>query len=417
MNNSAKKRLINNISYLSVLQIFNYGLPLLLIPYLINVLSADTYGIIILGQSLVLYFAIIVDYGFTLSATRDVAIHRDNKERLSEIYSSVMIIKLFLLVISLLLFVIIVSLFEKFNNYQEVYYISFIAVVGQTLFPHWYFQGREEMKHITIINVSSKIIFTLLTFIFVKYESDYLYVPLFYSLGFLFSGIWSQFIMVTKCNEKITLQSFAIIKKYFIDSTQFFWSRMSSSGYSNTNTFLIGILLPGQFVTYYYLADKIITVTLAIFNPIQQSIYPYLANKFSNKLFIYASAITFVAAVIITILISFLDGFISQILLGEIVESFINSLNLLVYLIPISIIYVMLGAPLLLAKGYIKEFNRSIIYGFIIHLILLLAVYLYSYKLNNNNDILEFFIYSLICSKFLVMLLRIYYVYKNKLHT
>ena len=68
---------------------------------------------------------------------------------------------------------------------------------------------------------------------------------------------------------------------YFKDSSQFFLSRLSSVGYSNVNTFLAGILLPPVFVTYYYLADKAVSVILTLFSPIVQTIYPYLAKKYN----------------------------------------------------------------------------------------------------------------------------------------
>jgi polysaccharide transporter, PST family len=417
MNKLAKKRLIGNITSLSILQIFNYTLPLLLIPYLITVLSAELYGEMILAQALALYFVVIVDYGFTLSATRDIAVNRENKEKLSEIFSLVMTIKLFLLLVSFIVFILIISLFDKFNNYQEIYYISFIAVMGQALFPIWYFQGIEDMKYITIINISCKTFFTILTFIFVQNESDFIYAPLFYSLGFLFAGIWSLYIIYTKYDEKIIKQPIKNLINYFFDSTQYFWSRISSIGYSNTNTFLVGIILPSQYVTYYYLADKIVTVILSIFSPIQQAIYPYLSNKFNNKVFIYSSVLIITSSILIALLILLFDSFISQLLLKELVTSFVSSLNILVYLIPISIIYVMLGAPLLLAKGYIKEFNNSIIYGFITHLFLLMIVYFYSLNFDSTSDsLLILFAYSLIVSKIFVLLLRSYYVYKHNLH-
>jgi polysaccharide transporter, PST family len=416
MNKLAKKRLIGNITSLTILQIFNYALPLLLIPYLISILSAKLYGEIILAQTLVLYFIVLVDYGFTLSATRDIAVNRDNKEKLSEIFSLVMTIKLFLLLVSFVVFVLIVSLFDKFNNYQEIYYICFIAVIGQALFPIWYFQGIEDMKYITIINISCKTFFTILTFIFVQSESDFIYAPLFYSLGFLLAGIWSLYIVYTKYNEKIIKQPITNVINYFLDSTQYFWSRISSIGYSNTNTFLVGIILPSQYITYYYLADKIVTVILSIFSPIQQAIYPYLSNKFNNKVFIYSSILIISSSVLITVLIIVLDSFISQILLKEIVSSFINTLNILAYLIPVSIVYVLLGAPLLLAKGYIKEFNNSIIYGFAVHLFLLMLVYLYSTEIDTSENLLSLFAYTLIVSKLFVLLLRMYYVYIHNLH-
>jgi len=409
------KKLFVNIGSLAILQISNYILPLLLIPYLISVLSANLYGEIILAQSLVLYFIVFVDYGFTLSATRDIAVNQRNKEKISEIFSLVMIIKITLVVISFILFMFIILFFEKFFLYQEIYYISFIAVLGQAIFPIWYFQGIEDMKYITIINVSSKVVFTLLTFIFVQDESDFLYVPLFYSLGFLVSGIWSLFIVYKKFNESIEIQSFYKIKNYFIESTQYFWSRLSSIGYSNTNTFLIGIIFPSQYITYYYLADKVVNIILSIYSPIQQAIYPYLSNKFNNKVFIYSSLLIVLSSLVITFFIVYFTNFISLLLLKENIKIFVDILSILVYLIPISIIYVMEGAPLLLAKGYIKEFNNSIIFGFIFHLFLLICIYFYSLNIDRNESLLLVFAYTLIISKLFVLFLRSYYIYKNNL--
>ena len=124
---------------------------------------------------------------------------------------------------------------------------------------------------------------------------------------------------------------------------------------------------------------------------------------------------------VISILVVFLgylfSDLISIILLGEINDIFKNLFYVIIPIIPISTLYVLLGAPLLLARGYKKEFNLSIIYGFIIHLLLLSTLYYY-YTLNSDlqSDILILFAISLVVSKFIVLMIRIYYVFINKLY-
>ena len=416
-NTEDKKRLLSNFFSLSILQTFTYILPLLTLPYLVRVLGSEKFGLVVFAQAFVIFFNILVDYGFNLSATREISVNRENKEKLTEIFSSVMSIKFILIGISFTILSIIIFSFENFSNNIDLYYLTFLWVIGQALFPIWYFQGLEKMKYITIVNITSKLIFTIAIFIFIQNEADYILVPILNGLGFIIGGILSLWIVHKDFNQKFQIQSFKILIMYFKDSSQFFLSRLSSVGYSNVNTFLAGILLSPVFVTYYYLADKAVSVILTLFSPIVQTIYPYLAKKYNFVFLVKLLSILMAVSLLIVSLGYLFSDLISIILLGEINSIFKNLFYVIIPIIPISILYVMLGAPLLLARGYKKEFNLSIIYGFVIHLLLLSILYYY-FTINPDlqSDILILFAISLVFSKFVVLMIRMYYVFINKLY-
>ena len=416
-NTEDKRRLLSNFFSLSILQTFTYILPLLTLPYLVRVLGSEKFGLVVFAQAFIIFFNILVDYGFNLSATREISVNRENKEKLTEIFSSVMSIKFILIGISFTILSIIIFSFEKFSNNIDLYYLTFLFVIGQALFPIWYFQGLEKMKYITIVNITSKLIFTIAIFIFIQNETDYILVPILNGLGFIIGGILSLWIVHKDFNQKFQVQSFKILLMYFKDSSQFFLSRLSSVGYSNINTFLAGILLSPVFVTYYYLADKAVSVILTLFSPIVQTIYPYLSKKYNFVFLVKLVSILMVISLLVVFLGYLFSDLISTILLGEINDIFKNLFYVIIPIIPISTLYVMLGAPLLLARGYKKEFNLSIIYGFIIHLLLLSTLYYY-YTINSDlqSDILILFAISLVVSKFIVLMIRMYYVFINKLY-
>ena len=184
-----RRRLLENFFSLSFLQAASYILPLITLPYLVRVLGVEKFGLIAFAQAFIQYFVVLTDYGFDLSATREVSIHRGNKEKLSVIVSSVFVIKSLFLIISMVILAVVLLMVPKFRMDWLIYVFSFGIVFDNVLFPVWFFQGIENMKYITIRNVVAKLVFTLLIFVFIREQSDYLKVPLINSLGMIVSGI------------------------------------------------------------------------------------------------------------------------------------------------------------------------------------------------------------------------------------
>ncbi|MGC9070591.1 MAG: oligosaccharide flippase family protein, partial [Elusimicrobiales bacterium] len=244
-------RLFKNFLSLSVLQAANYIFPLIIFPYLVRVLGVEKFGLISFAQAFIMYFNVLVDYGFNLSATREISINRDNKEKISEIFSSVMFIKFGLIMISLILLTIIVFSFEKFRVDWLIYYLTFGIVIGQAMFPVWLFQGLEEMRYITYVNVIAKGIFTLAVFVFVRNISDYYKVPLLNSIGFITAGIISLVMVKKKFGIIFSKSSLVTIKNQLTNGWHIFVSNIMGMLYRNSNSLLLGIITNNLMVGYY----------------------------------------------------------------------------------------------------------------------------------------------------------------------
>jgi O-antigen/teichoic acid export membrane protein len=277
------RNVINNFGYLSILQLINILLPLATYPYLIRILGAELYGTVIFAQAIITYFSLLVNFGFNITATNEVAKHSNDKTKLSEIVSSIFLIKFFLSIISFIFLLFSLFFFSSLNDIRLLILISFSAVFYELLFPVWYFQGVDKMKYITLLVASSRLFFTVLIFIFINESSDFLNVPIINGLGFLIMGVLS--LIILKKREKITFifPSFLKLKYYFLDSLPLFISSASIRVYVNANRVLVGAFLGMNEVAYYDLGEKVLRLIKIPVGMLGQSAFPTFSREKNIK--------------------------------------------------------------------------------------------------------------------------------------
>lgn len=357
---------------LSVLQGVSYLLPLVTLPYLVRVLGVDKFGLIAFAQAFIQYFLVISDFGFDLSATREIAINRNDNDKISEIFSSVLIIKSTMLIVCFIILLVLCNSVEVFRTNAVVLYYTFIWIIGQMFFTVWFFQGMETMKFITIFNVVAKLFFTVCIFIFIKDESDYIYVPLINGFGFLITGIFAMIFAIRCFPIRVYVPTIAILRTYFVDSSQFFLSRASVSLYTSSNAVVLGLFTNNSMVGYYSAAEKIYKALQMMYQPIAQALYPHVAKErniqFFRKLFSFATACN----VLLSVSILCLAQTVITTLFGE----GLNESTLVLRIFAVTAIWlvpsILLGYPFLAALGYPKPANYSVIAGSVLHLLGLL---------------------------------------------
>ena len=279
----ANKVLFKNFTSLSLLQIANYLFPLITLPYLVRVLGPEKYGLVNFAAAFAMYFSIITDYGFNLSATQGISVNRNDPQKTSQIFSAVIIIKMILFSFSAVLFTIIIFAFPIFHKDLLLYAISLLTVFGSGLFPIWFYQGIEKMSYILLINVISRTILTSLIFLFVRQESDYLLFAILNSITFVIVGIAGFVFAITKIKVKFFFPGKEILKQQLVDGWNLFLSTIWINLYTTSNVFVLGLFAPASVVGYFAAADKVRMAFQGILSPITQSVFPHVNKMLSES--------------------------------------------------------------------------------------------------------------------------------------
>lgn len=278
-----EKELVSNFFSLSSLTIMNYLFPLLTFPYLVRILGVEKFGLLNFSTAFIGYFILLTDYGFNISAVRLIAVNREKNEVLNELISAVYLIKLFLMFISTFIFLIVVYNLGFFKNEIILYKITFLIVIGNFLYPFWFFQGLEKTKFVAVITFLIRLIWAISVFVFINNANDYILAALLNSLQSIFIGIILFIVMIYKYHVKFIIPSFLFLKKQIIEGGIIFISSCAISLYTISNTFILGLLTSNIFVGYFSAADKIRQAIQSIMTPFTQSMYPHVSKLFGQS--------------------------------------------------------------------------------------------------------------------------------------
>ena len=367
---------INFIS-LALLQGVNYLLPLLSFPFLFRVLGVERWGLVTFGYSLMQYFVMFTDFRFNLSATKYISEHRNDLQKINSYLNSAMIGRFILCGISLAILLALISYFDKFSTESIFYLLYFGIILGNVMFPMWFFQGMENMKYITVFNIVAKSLSFIPFFIFIRKPEDYIYVPIFYSIGFVLAGIVSLFIVYFKMGMKWYFTSISQISSSLKDSSAYFLARASTSLFTTSNSFLLGLVCGNTMVGYYSAAEKLYQAYNQLLSPFTGVLFPHIAKSrdvlFFKKIF-YRITFTNLFCVAAALLLA---SYVLDIVYGTADPNILEVFRILVTACFVTIPSMLLGYPFLAAMGHPLYTNYTVMTTSVVHITGLVVLYIY----------------------------------------
>jgi len=366
--------LVENIVALYGAHFCNYILPLLTIPYCVRVLGPRAWGLVAFSQAFGIYAGLIVEYGFGLSAVREVARHRDSVEDLSTLVAGVMGARVLLMSGSVVLGCLFQLIAPAFPEGSGILWAGmFWGIVG-ALNPMWFFQGLERMRVVATADVLAKVIATAAIFAAVHSPADAWRVLIAMSVGSLVSTATGLILIYREVEFRVPTVTDTM------DALRGGWTmflyRSSASLYTAGNAFVLGMLAPPQIVGYFAGAEKMIRALLGLFNPINQAIFPRLSHlahhspssaaKLSrwNLLFMLGAGGTMCIGVLI------FAPWLVHVFLGRALTPSITVVRVLSLLLPLVAVNLALGVQWVLPLGLDKPFTLVVLLAGILNLLL-----------------------------------------------
>lgn len=362
------RQVAGNFLYLSILNGLNILLPLITLPYILHMVGKANYGIYSYVYMVVQYVIIFSTYGFNFSATKQISQCRQDRDRVNVIYNSVIIAKLMIaFVLSALLLAFSWIVFRD-EHATYMFVLGLGMVLGDIFTPVWLFQGMEKMKYMTIVNASSKILFTLLVFLVIRNSDDYILLIALNSAGYLLSGLISLWLAGRQFGMKLGLAGVSSIIYQIKEGSAVFGSTFGMYLYRNANVIILKQLAPNDVVGLYSAAEKVIKGFQSLISPLAQALFPHLSLRFKastdteNIALLKRLSIPFTCVVlVISALVYVFAPWISNVLCGADMRDCIPLIRIMTLVILFGEINYLIGIVGLVNLDLQKQFFVSVL--------------------------------------------------------
>lgn len=268
------RKIVENYFFMTFLQVLNSFFYLIVYPYLIRTLGIESYGLYVFATSISMYFVTFVNFGFEMPALNSIVLNQNDKKGLSHILSCVFTAKLYLEFFSLLIFVFLVVSLPVLNKNWIIYVLCFSNTLTGIFFPIWYFQGIQNMRIVTWIQLSFKIVSLLFILILVKSEDDLAVFVLIVNATNIGGALVAFYIIKYVHKIRISLIRFSEIKPLFKDAMPFFWTVAAGTIKGQSVALITGSFFNMSDVAIYDLAYKIISIPSTLLTSINTALFP-----------------------------------------------------------------------------------------------------------------------------------------------
>ncbi len=183
---------MQNVGAMYALQMANYVIPIVALPFLIRTLGAEVYGAMAGAFAAVFFMVVVVDAGSNTLAVRELAANSDSPERVRKIYCINTRLKLVLAAAMAVFLAILVATIAAWREQWVLYLSCYLMVLGSVFFPTWLFQGLEVMRVTMAYSVAGRLLATVGLFAFVSGPDDLVIAAALQASATLLSGLFVQ---------------------------------------------------------------------------------------------------------------------------------------------------------------------------------------------------------------------------------
>jgi len=370
----ARSSLVQNAAALYGVQFVRKVLPIIIIPYLARTLGPEGWGVFAFTQSLAEFVVLVIEFGFNLSATREIARNRASKTVCAEIMAGVLGSQIVLALCGILGAFLLSRAIPLLRDNPKLLAAGLFYATAQGFIPLWFFQGLERMRLAAALETSGRVVGLCSIFWLVHSPQDTW-------IALLIQGVapaLTTMAGLTFAYRQIPFQAptVRLIREALQRGWRMFVFRSGESLYGVENAFILGLFASPAQVGYFASAEKISRAVFGLLTPVRDALYPRLSRiaqdspKEAARLARLGVVIMVAGAVVLGVGVFVFAPLLISVLMGRAFSPAVTVLRILSVLPVLLAVTHSTGLQWLLPLGRDADVNRIILQAGALNVIL-----------------------------------------------
>lgn len=258
-------------------------MPIVVQPWLAQHLEPFAYGRLVFVAATATYFALFCDFGFGWSATRSLAVHRDDPQKRWELVSTTLTARLLLCALGFAILLLLTQLVEAMRSEMSLLLTAYAGVLGTALAPAWYFQGMERAQVGLSLDIVGRAFSLALIVLVVAQPADLWPAVAAVAAGQLLTGVLGLTWLAREPGLRWVAPNPAAVLAALRAGFPLFLSTSAVSLYTAASALVLGLISTREQVAYFGAAQRVISAGSVLLNPFNQVFYPRVSFQMQHN--------------------------------------------------------------------------------------------------------------------------------------
>lgn len=266
-----------NAAFLLLVQISTYVVPILIVPWQTRVLTAEGFGRLSVAMAIIMYFVNFAQYGFDLTVTPQISVHRDSRDKCTELFWTTLTAQILIAIAGFIALMALTFIVGRLADDRKLLAIGYGTALGASLCPGWYMQGMEKLKLLSMVTFTGRVLSLPAMLLLVRTKSDiYWAMGINSAVTFGASLVILGYVLLRGEVGRFRT-SIADIVAALRAGWQVFVAVFSVNFYAYTNTVVLGFVAGNVEAGYFAAADKLVKAGIGMITPLSNAAYPRMS--------------------------------------------------------------------------------------------------------------------------------------------